>query len=572
MPEPIVFLFIVISIVAVLFLASARVGWKNKERCAKELAALRDAWGKPIRRERDCSLLCSLWGIFIPVSSHYLDNQTWQDLNLDLIFEDIDRTYSLPGEMILYHLLRTPETHAIVLKDRGRIINLFQTDAKLRESIQLELLRLGRTRYPFGIVENLWGDLPPRERLARVLCLPGLFLAISLGTVILLGAYGLPWGTFAIIAFGVLWALNMSIHYRTRRVISERILSIRYLGTMVTSARRIGHTQVSDLEDRFQRLDKWSTAARRIPLATAFLVPERHGSLELVEMLQEYFAILFLSEVRAYYSVIEEIRKCRESLHGIFETLGELDSLQAIASFREGLASYATPDFHTDGTMLEIKDAIHPLLASPVPNSISLTDRGHLITGSNMSGKSTFLRTLGINVVLAQTVLTCPATAYRASLFQVITSLSQTDALIEGKSFYLVEAERLLTMIRSSEGSIPTLCIIDEILCGTNSAERLVASEEILRYLAGKNARVIAATHDIELVDRLTPFYSMYHFSDDVDDKGLHFDYHIRPGKATTTNAIRLLDYLGYPKEIVENARGKAAAAKVNGRHDMYDS
>jgi len=62
----------------------------------------------------------------------------------------------------------------------------------------------------------------------------------------------------------------------------------------------------------------------------------------------------------------------------------------------------------------------------------------------------------------------------------------------------------------------------------------------------------------------ITPFYSMYHFSDDVDDKGLHFDYHIRPGKATTTNAIRLLDYLGYPKEIVENARGKAAAAKVN--------
>jgi DNA mismatch repair ATPase MutS len=127
-------------------------------------------------------------------------------------------------------------------------------------------------------------------------------------------------------------------------------------------------------------------------------------------------------------------------------------------------------------------------------------------------------------------------------------------------------------MIRSSEGTIPTLCIIDEILCGTNSAERLVASEEILKYLAGKNSRVVAATHDIELVDRLTPFYAMYYFSDDVDDKGLHFDFRIRPGKATTTNAIRLLDYLGYPKEIIENAQASAVAAKANGRHDLHQS
>src|SRR5271157_644911 len=140
--------------------------------------------------------------------------------------------------------------------------------------------------------------------------------------------------------------------------------------------------------------------------------------------------ILFLSEVRAYYSVIKEIRKCRQSLQCIFETLGELDSLQAVASFREGLQSYVKPDFRMDRTVLEIKDAVRPLIGSPVPNSVSLMDKGILITGSNMSGKSTFLRTLGINVVLAQSVLTCPATAYHGSLFHVITSLSHTDTLV----------------------------------------------------------------------------------------------------------------------------------------------
>jgi DNA mismatch repair ATPase MutS len=292
------------------------------------------------------------------------------------------------------------------------------------------------------------------------------------------------------------------------------------------------------------------------------LVPERAGAVELPELLQEYITILFLREVRAYYSVIEEIRKCGGMLRTIFKTLGELDSLQATASFREGLTSYAKPDFQADGTILEIQDAVHPLLKASVSNSICIKGTGCLITGSNMSGKSTFLRTVGINVILAQSVVTCPAIRYRGPLCHVITSLSQTDALVEGKSFYLVEAERLLAMIRCSENTTPTLCLIDEVLCGTNSVERLAASEEILNYLVGKNTLVIAATHDIELVDRLMLTYASYHFSDAVDDHGLHFDYRIRPGRATTTNAIRLLEYLGYPDVIVENARMKALAGK----------
>ena len=165
---------------------------------------------------------------------------------------------------------------------------------------------------------------------------------------------------------------------------------------------------------------------------------------------------------------------------------------------------------------------------------------------------------MGINAVLAQSVFTCSAAAYRGALFRVITSISQTDNLMEGKSRYAVEAERLLAMIRSSEGTTPTLCIIDEVLCGTNSRERLAASEEILQYLAKSNAIVVTATHDVELVDRLARSYACCHFSDYVDDGGLHFDYLLRTGKATTTNAIRLLEYLSYPSEIVVNARSKA--------------
>ena len=175
-----------------------------------------------------------------------------------------------------------------------------------------------------------------------------------------------------------------------------------------------------------------------------------------------------------------------------------------------------------------------------------------------MSGKSTFLRTLGVCAVLAQSAYTCPAKTYRGSIFRIVSSVSLVDDLMQGKSFYFVEAERLLAMIRSSQGTAPVLCMVDELLRGTNSTERLAASEEILSYLAKNNAVVVAATHDVELVDHLDELYVNYHFNDSVDTSGLNFDYQLRPGRATSTNAINLLEHLNFPDEIVENARRKA--------------
>lgn len=124
-----------------------------------------------------------------------------------------------------------------------------------------------------------------------------------------------------------------------------------------------------------------------------------------------------------------------------------------------------------------------------------------------------------------------------------------------GKSFYFVEAERILKTIRSFSTSIPTLCIIDELLSDTNFTERLQASEAIIRYLAGQNTLSVIATHDLELAERLDGTCDLYHFTDNVDETGLRFDYLLKPGIATTRNAIALLKYLGYPGEITENSR-----------------
>ncbi len=176
---------------------------------------------------------------------------------------------------------------------------------------------------------------------------------------------------------------------------------------------------------------------------------------------------------------------------------------------------------------------------------------------SPIAGKTTFLRTMGVNVILAQTVSTCAASSYRGSFFRVISQINEKDDLNEGKSYYFSQAEHLLKMVRYSERSGSTLCLIDEPLTGTNSSERVAASIEILRYMAAHNALVIMATHDLQLARELEPAFTSYHFTGEVHDQGLDFDYQLKRGITTTGNAIQLLRYLGYPETVVRDASAR---------------
>ncbi len=172
-----------------------------------------------------------------------------------------------------------------------------------------------------------------------------------------------------------------------------------------------------------------------------------------------------------------------------------------------------------------------------------------------MSGKSTFLRTLGVNAILAQSFYTCTAKKYVSSHFHVLTSIALTDDLIEGNSSYANEAKRLLAFIHASEGNNPVLCLIDEILRGTNTCERLAASKAILKHMSTRNMIVVAATHDIDIATSLKNLFDNYHFKERIEHDGFHFDYVICPGIVTTTNAIRLLGFLRYPDEVLDEAR-----------------
>ena len=247
----------------------------------------------------------------------------------------------------------------------------------------------------------------------------------------------------------------------------------------------------------------------------------------------------------------------------LYFLVGKLESLISIAVYKHNLKTpYSKPSFVKE-LSLKIEEGIHPMLKEPIGNTINMKNKGMVLTGTNMSGKSTFLRMVGVNILLAQTFYFTLAKSYEACFFNIVTSISPKDDIESGKSYYMAEAEGILRIIKAMTKDVAVFCPIDEIFRGTNPIERISASAEILSYLSRGKTISIVATHDRELVDILKDSYDFYYFSEKIDKKkGLSFDYKIKEGISSTRNAIRLLEQIGYPKEIIEKAFKRAESVE----------
>lgn len=285
----------------------------------------------------------------------------------------------------------------------------------------------------------------------------------------------------------------------------------------------------------------------------------------LVASFREYLNLLFLLDANALYFAVGQLRDRRDALLRVIATVGEVDAAISVASLRAGVEPWVRPVFLPLQSRALLADIRHPLVANAVPNSIQLAPpHGVLITGSNMSGKSTFLRSAGVTVVMAQSINTCFAADYRAPVFSVQSCIGRADDLVAGKSYYIVEVEQVLARVRASASSSPHLFLFDELFRGTNAVERIAAGEAVLRELIrdsgrGRNHVVLAATHDVELVELLGDEYQAFHFTDSIGPDGLTFDHRLAPGPATTRNAITLLELHGAPPAVVAAALARAA-------------
>lgn len=212
------------------------------------------------------------------------------------------------------------------------------------------------------------------------------------------------------------------------------------------------------------------------------------------------------------------------------------------------LTSGATPCF-------EAKNLGHPLIQDEqrIGNDFIFEDLGDvaLITGSNMAGKSSFLRTVGLNLAVAYAGGPVMADQLSSVLFRIFSSIRVTDSLQDGFSFFYAEVVRLKQILEAAEidAQRPLLFLIDEIFRGTNNRERLIGSRSLIQALAGKTAVGLVATHDLELVKLAdnTPHIKNYHFRDDVRGGKMVFDYTLRPGPSPTTNALKIMRLAGLP-------------------------
>lgn len=550
MPPLVVTALLILLIVAI-------AGRYMRVRGQPPLRQLREEWGKPVERQRDLAPIAGYhrWRATREGGSTYLDDRTWSDLHLDLVFSKVDRTRSTIGKQLLYHRLRSSPTEED-LNRYERLVQYFGTHEEARYGAQFLLARLS---HPAGY--RLW-QICEKDKID----IPrwyGLFPLLGLAALGSVVAYWF-WPR-ALLILLVIAAANIVLRVKLWSQTHNLLGPFREVGPLLKAASEVlTDPAVSEIFGA-QQVATNLRAVESLKRTTRWASREFSMENELVGSAWEYLNVLFLVDANAMLLAARTLRRRGDSLLGIIELLGEVDAAISTASLRVGPDVWVIPEFTEAGNPSVLIDARHPLIESAVPNSIVMKPgRGLIITGSNMSGKSTFLRTVGVTVVLAQTLNTCPAGAYSSPWLSVRSAIGRSDDLTTGTSYYLAEVEAVLELLHRGERPEQSLFLFDEIFRGTNTAERLAAGEAVLRALpfdsAGEGRHiVIAATHDIELVQMLTDTYDPYHFNEVVNADGLLFDYELRPGRAHTRNAIALLEISGAPSHIVDGARRRVA-------------
>lgn len=501
-----------------------------------------------------------------------VDEVTWNDLEMDEVFLRINHTRSYIGEQVLYRRL-----HAVGEKEEsgqrkiaeegekaGRVqsgnekweehLAYFRENETEREELEEALWRIGKEREDYYLpmflknaacltVEHLWV-----YRILQFLLFGGLLAALLLQNP-----------NFLVIS-GVTALLNVSVYAVSKEKYEAYLYALGSVKQLILFQKLLcGKTEwrkrfvTKEQEDALRELEG---LARTIGKYQGKKMGAWSG--DVFDLFRDYVIGATLWDITTFGHIVRMIEGRQESLFLLYEAAGQIDMEIAVASFRESLTEYCIPV--QEGSALRAKKLYHPLLAHPVCNDF--TQAGCcLVTGANATGKSTFIKAVAVNAILAQTIHTCTASEFAMPGMRVITSMAVRDDLLAGESYYIREVGYLKRIVDATgeDDALPVLCVIDEILRGTNTGERIAASEAVCRYLAGKNCQAVVATHDMELTRRLNEEYRCYHFKSEIKDGDIVFDYKIYDGCGNNRNAIDLLAVMGFPGEIVRRAAAAIA-------------
>lgn len=636
-----------LGILAAFILITLMLGLRERKRTRNKLrAALRSSFGKPTFKKTAPERYAQIPQYYLHHPGDFqIDDITWNDLDLDEMFSQMDSTCCAAGEEYLYYLLRTPALRAGDLPFSREQYDWFGEGAHEEERLRLQeiLTGLGHAgRYSLYDYIDSTASLGERSNLPHYLAIAAPFAAFAL--------MFLHTGVGILLLLAVL-AFNLVSYFKEKAKIAPYFQVFNYVLRLLECAEKVEKQNCPVFKEESDRIPALLASFASFRRGTGLFLGSTTGSTDPAGFVLEYVRILFHLDLIKFNSMLVQMRGRQKEIDALLTIIGRIDSCISLVSWRETLPFYTVPLlkeqaeqdqegaektgtaaglYNTDtaanadkaNTAFRVRDLYHPLLTDPVSNSLE-AGRPVLLTGSNASGKSTFLKAAALCALLSQSTGIAPAKSYSGAYYRIYTSMALRDSLRDGESYFIVEIKSLRRILQASghnasgynasgyndlehnasghnalehiasehdieqtsgnvpvsaseqavfTGSqqslqqIPVLCCIDEVLRGTNTVERIAASAEILRCFAGRNVLCFAATHDLELTSLLGDVFDNYHFSEEIEDGDVRFSYRLQPGPSTTCNAIALLGALGYDRTLVDSARTRADRFLAEGR------
>lgn len=538
----IIILFLIVIVAIALFFA----GFRNEQhRLEQYRDSLQTLYGKAVNRRYGADELKAIKGYHNSCDNQSaIDDITWNDLDMWSVYKKMNYCQSSAGDEYLYHLLKSPRTSEYDFSEFEKDIELVSSDENARLNFAICFYKMGRSgKFSIfdyiDVLDKVDKQSLKSDLIVGVLYIPAIVLCFFNG---LLGAASIL----------ILLIISISTYFRKKSVIQNYISGFSYVLRMLDNAKTLTDIEAlafSNKKNELSSILKNFGNFKRL----SFLVTGAYGNGPLGVLL-DYFKMITHLDLIKFNSMLEQFRLHREDIKKLLAVIGYMDTIISISYYRKYLDIFAVPELTYLSKSLSITQGYHPLMENAVKNSID-TDKGIILTGSNASGKSTFLKMVAVNALLAQSIHTVCADSYNGGYFRIYSSLSLKDNIKSGDSYYMVEIKAIKRMFdAAAEGGCAVLGFVDEVLRGTNTTERIAASSTILTYLNNMNALVFAATHDLELANILKDKYDNYHFEEEMTDNDVKFPYKLCKGKATGKNAIRLLGVLGFEHDITEYA------------------
>ncbi|WP_321516586.1 MutS-related protein [Marinifilum fragile] len=477
-------------------------------------------------------------------SFHILSDKTCNDLDFEELFMFLDRTNSKVGQQYLYNKLRIIPAKSEGVEFKENLIQKLLQDEKLRLNTQLQLDKLNKedAYYIASLFQGEYEKAPKWFFVIRLLSFTSLLSLLLL-----------PINAKMFFVFLGTFIVNIGFHYWNKRNLYKYLGSIPQLLKMngiatnlfkVVEFRPINPDLNSSIQIIKQVRNRMSFFRLEANLQSEFEAIF-WGILELIK-------IAFLLEPLLLFGILKRLDTKRKEIESVYCFIGEIDALISIASLRKGTDLYCIPTINE--SEIRAEKVYHPLIPNCISNTIEVNKKSILLTGSNMSGKTSFIRTIGLNIICGLTINTCFAESMTFPRLRIYSAIRINDDLINDRSYYFEEVLTIKEMIDNASNGKANLFLLDEIFKGTNTVERISAGKAVLSALGKNKNFVFVSTHDIELTDLLSDEYELYHFSEVVNENKVDFDYKLKPGKLKNRNAIRILEINDYPGDVIDEA------------------